>query len=157
MVGGGLFAAAAPASATPCAAGPPACMRIDGANPAIGIVHGQIVSVSAQQLATEGYPAGTELVVVECNANLATMDANACDQNPTDLNKPGGPAIAVEGAAQGGKILISYPVRVSATNPVGDGLCTPGGTTGSPTGTCFLVLADIATEAVVAEAAFVTQ
>jgi len=115
---------------------------------------GETLNVSMQQLTTQGEAVGSELAVVECNANLSSGDPNACNQNPEDIGRPGGPALAVEKGTNlllAGNFNIPYPFRVSANNPVGDGLCPP-----IPATTCYLVVADINTHTVVGEESFTT-
>jgi hypothetical protein len=135
LLGGGglLLAGAAPASAsTSCSTtGPILCIT-----PSTGLVNKQVVSVVVR--ATPN----TEIAVTECNSNLATNDSNACDSNPADLGKPGGPMLAQTGGK--GNARISYKVLVSATKAVGDGNCLPGGDT------CFLLAASVSTQTPVA-------
>ena len=135
LLGGGglLLAGAAPASAsTACSTtGPILCIT-----PNSGLVDKQVVSVVVR--ATPN----TEIAVTECNSGVAASDPNACDSNPADLGKPGGPMLAETGGK--GNARISYKVLVSSTKPVGDGNCLPGGDT------CFLVAASVSTQAPVA-------
>lgn len=110
------------------------------ARPTTAIVNRQFVQVVVWG------PASTTIAVTECNPNLAGGDAAACDSNPADLNKVGGPKLATTNAA--GKAVVQYRVRVSSTKPVGDGNCVAGGdTSGVP---CFLVAAVVATQAPIA-------
>ena len=136
--GGGLLltgATAASASASCPTTSPILCVT-----PSAGLVNKQVVSVVVRAAPN------TEIAVTECNANLAGGDSNACDQNPADLGKPGGPMLALTGAK--GNARLSYKVLVSSTKPVGDGNCLPGGdSSGVP---CFLIAASVATEMPVA-------
>jgi hypothetical protein len=122
----GLLVSALPASAAPCTS---ACLRV---SPTTGVTNREALSVSVHMAAP-----GTEVAIVECNVNLAGGDSNACNQNPADLGKPGGPALAVTNS--GGYAAISYKVLVSATKAIGDGTCAPGGDT------CFVLVASVAT------------
>ncbi len=139
LLGGGgmLLSGAAPAGAnSSCPSAPVLCIT-----PSATILNHQVVSVVVRT----GVPNET-IAVTECNANLAGSDPNACDQNPADLGKPGGPKLATTGGK--GTARISYKVLVSSTKPVGDGNCLPGGdTSGVP---CFLIAADISTQMPVA-------
>ncbi len=138
LLGGGglLLAGAAPASAS---AACPTTNPILCVNPSTGLVNKQVVSVVVR--ATPG----TEIAVTECNSNLATQDPNACDQNPADVGKPGGPMLAKTGSK--GNARLSYKVLVSSTKAVGDGNCEPGGDT------CFLIAANVSTQEPVANPA----
>jgi hypothetical protein len=135
LIGGGgmLLTGASPASASASCptTGPLLCIT-----PSTGLVNKQVVSVVVRAAPN------TEIAVTECNSNLATNDPNACDQNPSDLNKPGGPMLASTGAK--GNARLSYKVLVSATKAVGDGNCLPGGDT------CFLIAASVASQTPVA-------
>jgi hypothetical protein len=144
-VGGLLLTGAAPAGAlTPsCNPSPLVCIT-----PNAAIVNHQIVKVIVKG------PASTEIAVTECNSNVAGGDANACDSNPADLGKPGGPALTMTNAR--GRGVVEYKVLVSSTKPVGDGNCLPGGdSSGVP---CFLIAASVSTQQPVANPApFTTQ
>ena len=135
LLGGGglLFTGAVPASASPSCptTNPNLCVT-----PSAGLVNKQAVAVVVR--ATPG----TEIAVTECNVNLAGSDPNACNQNPADVGKPGGPMLAKTGGQ--GNARLSYKVLVSSTKPVGDGNCEPGGDT------CFLIAANVATQEPVA-------
>ena len=128
-----LLAQAAPAGAS---AGCPTTSPILCVNPSTGLVNKQAVSVVVRAAPN------TEIAVTECNSALATNDPNACDQNPADLNKPGGPMLASTGAK--GNARLTYKVLVSSTKPVGDGNCLPGGDT------CFLIAAQVSNQTPVA-------
>ena len=105
--------------------------------PTAAIVNHQVVTVIVR-----GAPANDTIAVTECNENLAGGDPNACNDNPADLGKPGGPALATTNAR--GRAEVQYKVLVSSTKPVGDGNCLAGGdSSGVP---CFLIAADVATE-----------
>jgi hypothetical protein len=80
----------------------------------------------------------TEIAITECNHNLPGGDMNACDSNASDLNKPGGPALAMTDAT-GTAIFPAYKARVSLTKKVGDTFCSPGGDT------CFILAANVST------------
>jgi hypothetical protein len=138
LIGGGgiLLAEAGPASASMnCSTtGPILCI-----NPSTGLTNKQAVSVVVRAAPN------TEIAVTECNSNLAGNDPNACDQNPADLNKPGGPMLAMTGGK--GNARISYKVLVSSTKAVGDGNCLPGGDT------CFLIAAQVSNQTPVANPA----
>jgi hypothetical protein len=124
-VGGLVIAGATPAYAGPgCSPAPLVCIT-----PNTGLVQHQIVKVVVKG------PASTEIAVTECNSNVTMGDANACNQNPSMLNKAGGPMLAATDA--NGRAVLHYKVLVSATKAVGDGLCTPGGDT------CFLIAASV--------------
>ncbi len=84
--------------------------------------------------------------MTECNPNLLANDSNACDNNPGDLNKAGGPALATTNGA--GKAVLQYKVRVSSTKPVGDGNCLSGGDSSGVA--CFLVAASVSTQTQIA-------
>jgi hypothetical protein len=135
LLGGGglLLTGAGPASASPSCdtTGPILCII-----PSTGLVNKQAVSVVVRAAPN------TEIAVTECNAGVAASDPNACDSNPADLGKPGGPMLAQTGGK--GNARITYKVLVSATKPVGDGNCLPGGNT------CFLLAAAVATQTPVA-------
>jgi hypothetical protein len=104
--------------------------------PSSGLANKQVVSVVVRATPS------TEIAVTECNSNLAGGDSNACNSDPSDLGKPGGPMLAETGP--NGNARISYKVLVSATKAVGDGNCLPGGDT------CFLVAASVANQTPVA-------
>ena len=135
LLGGGgllLTGATAASASTSCATGSPIlCI-----NPSTGLVNKQVVAVVVR--ATPN----TEIAVTECNSGVASSDPNACDSNPSDLGKPGGPMLAETGAK--GNARLSYKVLVSSTKAVGDGNCLPGGDT------CFLIAASVANQEPVA-------
>jgi hypothetical protein len=135
LLGGGglLLTGAAPASASGTC---PTTNPILCITPSSGLIDKQAVSVVVR--ATPN----TEIAVTECNSNLAGNDPNACDSNPADLGKPGGPMLALTGP--NGNARITYKVLVSSTKAVGDGNCLPGGDT------CFLLAASVSTEMPVA-------
>jgi hypothetical protein len=139
LLGGGglLLSGATAASATgSCPAAPILCIT-----PSSGVLNHQVVSVVVRT----GVPNET-VAVTECNAGVAGGDPNACDSNPGDLGKPGGPKLATTNGL--GTARLTYKVRVSSTKPVGDGNCLAGGdTSGVP---CFLIAADISTQQPVA-------
>jgi hypothetical protein len=56
--------------------------------------------------------ADTEIAVTECNVNLAMDDPNACNSNPADVGKSGGPAITPTSAT--GNATLGYWDRVSS-------------------------------------------
>ena len=133
-VGGLLITGATPALASGPNDCPPTTMCV---TPTAAIVNHQVVTVIVR-----GAPADDTIAVTECNANLAGGDQNACNENPADLGKPGGPALARTNAR--GRAEIQYKVLVSSTKMVGDGYCLAGGdASGTP---CFLIAADVATE-----------
>jgi hypothetical protein len=144
-VGGLLLTGAAPAGAQmgACNPSPLLCITPDAA-----IVHHQLVKVIIKG------PASTEIAVTECNANVTGGDANACNSNPADLGKPGGPALTETNA--NGRGVVEYRVLVSSVKMVGDGYCLPGGdSSGVP---CFLIAASVSTQQPVANPApFTTQ
>ncbi len=145
-VGGLVVAGAAPAGAQGGACNPAPLLCII---PSAAIVNHQVVKV----IVKTGIPDET-IAVTECNVNVAGGDPNACNSNPADLGKPGGPALATTNAV--GRAHLEYKVLVSSTKMVGDGYCLAGGdTSGIP---CFLIAADISTEQPVANPApFTTQ
>jgi hypothetical protein len=144
-VGSSLITGATSAGAlTTCNPAPLMCLT-----PSAAIVNHQMIMVVVQT----GVPHET-IAVTECNVGVAGGDPNACDSNPADLGKPGGPMLATTGGK--GTARLSYKVKVSSTKPVGDGNCLPGGdSSGVP---CFLIAADISTQQPVANPApFTTQ
>ncbi len=77
------------------------------------------------------------LVIVECNYNVYTGDETACNEDPDNLDQPGGPWIPSEQTSNGSAV-ISFQ-----TGAVGDGTCDGGQV-------CAVVLANINTEAPIA-------
>jgi hypothetical protein len=132
LLGGGglLLSGASPASASTCPSTPGTlCI-----NPNAGLVNHQTVMVVVRAAPHE------TIAVTECNAGVAGGDANACQESPSTLGKPGGPVLATTGGK--GTARVKFKVLVSSTKAVGDGLCAPGGNGGAP---CFLIAADIST------------
>jgi hypothetical protein len=130
-----VIAGASPAAAAVCSPNPIVCIT-----PSAGLVNKQTVQVIVKG------PASTEIAVTECNSNIESQDPDACNQNPSDLNHAGGPALAMTNAA--GKAVLEYRVLVSTTRPVGDGNCLPGGDTSEVP--CFLIAASVSSEMPVA-------
>ncbi len=144
-VGGLVVAGAAPAGAQDgdCNPAPLVCIH-----PSAAIVNKQLIKVIVKASPNE------EIAVTECNAGLAGGDSNACNSNPSDLGRAGGPALALTNSV--GRAHLEYKVLVSTTRPVGDGNCLPGGdSSGVP---CFLIAADVSTQQPIANPVpFTTQ
>jgi hypothetical protein len=68
-----------------------------------------------------GYSRSAGIAITECNANVLMGDQSACNQNPSNLDMPGGPYLA--GANRSGTGHKSISV-VEGT--VGDGTCSDG-------------------------------
>ncbi len=77
------------------------------------------------------------LVLVECNFNVYSGDAAACNENPNNLDQPGGPWVPADQHSNGSDVI-----QVES-GPVGDGTCNSGQV-------CAIVLANITTMAPIA-------
>jgi len=86
--------------------------------PATNLSDAKIVKVSGT-----GWPASDSLVIVECNANAATSDQNACDQTRI---------VSVTASAKGVVAPTAFTFKAGA---IGDGTCNPGQT-------CYLTLTE---------------
>jgi hypothetical protein len=80
------------------------------------------------------------LVLVECNYNVFTGDQTACNQDPSNLDQPGGPWIPSDQKSNG-----SAQIQLE-TGTVGDGTCDGGQV-------CAVILANINTQAPIANPA----
>ncbi len=82
------------------------------------------------------------IVLVECNYNVYTGDETACNENPGNIDMPGGPWIPAAQTVKGSAVI------QPETGTVGDGTCDGGQV-------CAIVLANIDTmEPVAGPAAF---
>jgi hypothetical protein len=77
------------------------------------------------------------LVLVECNYNVYTGDVSACNQNPNNIDEPGGPWIPTDQHSNGSAVI-----QVES-GTVGDGTCDGGQV-------CAITLANLNTEAPIA-------
>jgi len=115
----GLLVGALPASAAfahPAKVAPRATPTAKAA-PSKNLTNGKVVNVSGK-----GWPAHDTLVVVECNANAATSDTNACNQT----------ALVSTSASSKGAVKTQFTFFTGA---VGDGTC-------NARQTCYLVLTE---------------
>jgi hypothetical protein len=60
------------------------------------------------------------IVIVECNFNVYTGDASACNQDPSNIDQPGGPWLPSPNKTNG-----SFSVELES-GTVGDGTCDAG-------------------------------
>jgi hypothetical protein len=82
------------------------------------------------------------IVLVECNYNVYTGDETACNENPSNIDQPGGPWIPSDQTVKGSAVI------QPETGTVGDGTCNGDEV-------CAIVLANIDTmEPVAGPAAF---
>jgi hypothetical protein len=84
-----------------------------------------------------GQPNKNNIVLVECNFNVYSADASACNQNPDNLDQPGGPWIPTEQTVRGSGVI------TPESGTVGDGTCDSGQV-------CAIVLANVTTQEPVA-------
>lgn len=85
-----------------------------------------------------GHMNANELVIVECNYNVYTGDAAACNEDPSNLDLPGGPWIPTTQTAGNGSAVIQV-----TSGTVGDGTCDGGQV-------CAIVIANLSTETPIA-------
>lgn len=86
------------------------------------------------------HPNAGSLVLVECNYNVFTGDESACNEDPSNLDQPGGPWIPSDQKSNG-----SAQIQLE-TGTVGDSTCNGGQV-------CAVILANINTEAPIANPA----
>lgn len=77
------------------------------------------------------------LVLVECNFNVYTGDETACNEDPSNVDEPGGPWIPTDQKSNGSATITFQ------TGTVGDGTCNADEV-------CAVVLANLNTEAPIA-------
>jgi predicted membrane-bound mannosyltransferase len=77
------------------------------------------------------------LVLVECNYGVYSGDPTACNQNPNNVDLPGGPWIPTDQHSNGSDVI-----QVTS-GTVGDGTCNGGQV-------CAIILANLGTQAVIA-------
>jgi predicted membrane-bound mannosyltransferase len=83
------------------------------------------------------HPNAGSLVLVECNYGVYSGDPSACNQNPNNLDLPGGPWIPTDQHSNGSGVI-----QVES-GTVGDGTCNGGQV-------CAVILANLNTQAVIA-------
>jgi hypothetical protein len=77
------------------------------------------------------------IVIVECNFNVYTGDASACNQDPSNIDQPGGPWLPSPNKSNG-----SFTVQLES-GTVGDGTCDADQV-------CAVILANAGSHAVIA-------
>lgn len=84
---------------------------------------------------THAHPANAHdgLVIVECNYNVFSGDASACNQDPSNIDEPGGPWLANPSTSNG-----SDSIQLES-GTVGDGTCDGGQV-------CAIILANATTQ-----------
>ncbi|HMD47095.1 MAG TPA: hypothetical protein VKG43_13095 [Acidimicrobiales bacterium] len=96
---------------------------------AAGAPGGAAMTVKWQNLGEiPGYTKAGGIAVTECNPGVLMGDQQACNQNPANLQMPGGPYLGRANTAGNGHLAIAV-----VSGAVGDGTCNPGEV-------CFLVV-----------------
>jgi hypothetical protein len=84
-----------------------------------------------------GQPNKNNIVLVECNYNVYSADASACNEDPSNLDMPGGPWIPSDQMVRGSAVI------QPESGTVGDWTCNGGEV-------CAIVLANVTTQEPVA-------
>ena len=123
LVGGGILGALAFSGSAAATSGPSTTATPDILpNSTASTATGATTVVKWKHLnQIPGYSKSAGIAITECNANVLTGDTAACNQNPSNLNAPGGPYIHGANAAGTGHMSVAM-----VEGPVGDGTCSDG-------------------------------